>query len=93
MAMSSAVYELSDGEQLAVLECEGTDYRWTSSLSAGGLDCDDWDADCFVSPVHADHYCDGVPCVRCGGATGVFVEQRAAALHGFESVMTSLDLR
>ena len=86
--MSAAVYELSDGEQLAVLEREGTHYRWASSLSAGCMDRDYRYADCFVFGVHADHYCDGVSGVGRGGAVGVFVEQRAAALDGCESLIT-----
>src|SRR6266404_3153710 len=86
--MSAAIYELSDGEQLAVLEREGTHYRWASSLSAGCMDRDYRYADCFVFGVHADHYCDGVSGVGRGGAAGVFVEQRAAALDGCESLIT-----
>ncbi len=86
--MSAAVYELSDGEQLAILECEGDYSRGASSVPTGGSDRGDWRIDCAVFGVHADHYCDGVSGVGRGSAAGVFVEQRAAALDGCESGIT-----
>src|SRR5216683_629575 len=86
--MPAAVHEFSDGEQLAVLECEGDYPRSASSVPTGGGDCGGWCTDCFVFGVHADHHCDGVPGVGRGSAAGVFVEQGAAALHGCESGIT-----
>src|SRR3979411_886087 len=86
--MPAVVYELFDGEQLAVLECEGDYSGGASSVPTSGGDRGDWRTDCAVFGVHADHYRDGVSGVGRGGAAGVFVGQRAAALHGCESAVT-----
>jgi hypothetical protein len=88
VAVPAVVHELFDGEQLAVLECEGDYSGGASSVPAGGGDCGDRCADCAVFGVHADYYCDGVSGVGCSGAAGVFVEQRAAAFDGCESAIT-----
>jgi len=77
----AAVYQLFDGEQLAVLECEGDHARPASSVPVGRGDCGCGGVDCAVSPVHADHYRDGLSRVRGCRAVGVLVEQRAAAFH------------
>jgi len=88
----AAVHQLPDGEQLAVLEREG-DYGWcAASVPAVCADCGHWRIDCVVSPVHADHYRDGVPGVGCSGAAGVFLEQRATALEPCEPAVADLRL-
>src|ERR1700761_148716 len=87
VAVPVVVYQLSNGEQLAFLEREG-DYGWsTTSLQAvcgysGGRR-----VDCALSPIHADHYCDGVFGVWRGRSAGVFVGQRATAFQWRDSVM------
>ena len=90
--MPAVVYELSDGEQLEVLECEGDYSGGASSVSTGGGDRGDRRVDCAVFGVHANHYRDGVSGVGCGGAAGVFVEQRAAALDGCELALRCIDI-
>ena len=73
MACADRGYGVPDGEQLAVLECEGVELfgapAGTGRVVAGG---DPGTGD-PVFAVCADYYCDGVSVVGSAGAAGLLV--------------------